>query len=159
AGEIARYHVGDLLVLTAFANAVNNLPGYYVVSVTVNVGDLDIVLDPVNNVLVGEVAGGARSIELVTRSMFNYAAGATQASMASYTDWRNPNDTELASLRDMEAATAAPDAGMFPGWPAAIWSATTEPSVVANAMEADYVTGELTSLVKTSAVRAALVRG
>jgi hypothetical protein len=62
AGEVARYHIGDLLDLTGFATAVNNLPGYRVLSVTVNGADLDIVLDPVKSVLVAEAAAGARSI-------------------------------------------------------------------------------------------------
>jgi hypothetical protein len=152
AGEVARYDVGDIIVCSGFANAVNNLPGYYVVSVTVNGADLDIVLDPVNNVLVAEAAGGARDIKLVCRSIFGYAAAARAASLGGHTDWRVPADIELVNLRNTEVATAVPDAVAFPGWPttAAVWTATTCPAPPTNAMQVLFAYGRLDRSGKTT---------
>jgi len=150
AGEVNAYHVGDLLDCAGFANAVNNLPGYYVESVTVNGADLDIVLDPSNQTLVAEVAGGARSIGLVTRSCFNYAAGARLAPLSNLTDWRVPNDEELPSIRNMEVPSALPDAVAFPGWWASFhWTSTSRPTNTTMAASVDFSTGQTNDRPKT----------
>ncbi len=52
AGEVGRYFAGMCIVNSGFADAVNNLPGYRVVSVTVNGADLDIVLWTGNQTLI-----------------------------------------------------------------------------------------------------------
>lgn len=160
AGEVNAYHEGDLLDCAGFANPDNNLPGYYVESVTVNGADLDIVLDPVNNTLVSEAAGGARSIGLVCQSIFNYAAGARLGGLAEYTDWRLPNEKELQSLKEMEIPTGYPDAVAFPGWPTVwMWTASTDPTNVANGVRFQYASGVGGLVVKTTACLCALVRG
>ena len=159
AGEVNAYHVGDLLDCAGFANAVNNFPGYYVESVTVNALDLDIVLDPSNQTLIAEAAGGARSIGLVCRSIFNYAAGARLAALSNLTDWRPPNVEELISIMDFEVPNALPDAVAFPGWPFGIvWASTTCPGAIAQALYADFQWGRLPWGAKTSRYCAALVR-
>jgi len=159
-GEEDRYHVGDLLDCDGFANDDNNRPGHYVVSVTVNGSDLDIVLDPGNETLVNEAAGGSRSIGLVCQSIFNYAAGARAAGLGSQTDWRVPNDTELDSLRNMELPNAVPDAVAFPGWVAGWhWTANTRPDVVAQALALTSLSAQVSGIAKTSPRRTALVRG
>jgi len=138
AGEINRFHVGDAIDCIGFANAVNNHPGYYVESVTVNGLDLDIVVDPSNQVLIAEGAVGD-AIYLVCRSIWSYTAGARNAGLSGYTDWRPPNLTELNSIRDWEVPNALPDAVAFPGWPAnLVWTSTTSPSATANAMYIDF---------------------
>jgi len=159
AGEVNAYHVGDLLDCAGFANAVNNFPGYYVESVTVNALDLDIVLDPSNQTLIAEAAGGARSIGLVCRSIFNYAAGARLAALSNLTDWRPPNVEELISIMDFEVPNALPDAVAFPGWPAGVvWTSTTCPAAIAQALHADFQWGRLPWGAKTTTYLTALVR-
>jgi len=157
AAELTSYHVGDLMKCTGFVNADNNLPGYYVESVAVNGADLDITIDPSNQTLVNEAAGGARSIGLVTRSCFNYAAGARLAPLSNLTDWRPPNDFELSNLRNMEVPTGVPDAVAFPGWPNWVWSSTTAPGNVLWAMYLQS-TGEMRPAAKTQQDYTALVR-
>lgn len=160
AAEVNRYHVGDLLDCAGFANAVNNLPGYYVVSVTVNGADLDIVLDPGNETLINEVAGGARSIGLVCRTIFNYSAGARLGTLSGYSDWRVPNFFELGSLRNMEAPLALPDAVAFPGWSQVEhWTSTTRPNNTANALYVTFNVGQARDTGKVTYYRTGLVRG
>jgi len=156
---LTQFHVGDLIDCAGFASASNNLPGYYVVSVTANVADLDIVVDPVKNVLVAEGAVGD-SIGLVCRSIYNYAAGANLAGLSGYTDWRIPNDVSLMNLRDMEAPTAVPDGAAFPGWLAS-WhfSSTTIPSATTQAATITFLVGTLSNSLKTGVMVTALVRG
>ena len=158
AGEVLRYHVGDLIDCAGFANAANNLPGYYVMSVTVNGADLDIVVDPVRNVLVNEAAAGARTIGLVTRSTFNYAAGANLIGLAGYTDWRNPNSFELMCIADEEAPTGFPDAAAFPGWPGGVYSSTTVPPLTTQAHYFSAADGRLLTSGKSLTQLCALVR-
>jgi len=156
---LTQFHVGDLIDLAGFATAANNLPGFYVTAVTVNGADLDITIDPSNQVLVGEGAVGD-SIGLVCRSIFNYAAGARTAGLGGYTDWRQPNEEELESLRNMEGATVVPPAAAFPGWPAVnIWSSTTVRWDVTTAHPVHFTHGNVQSSVKTTAYITALVRG
>ena len=155
---LTQFHVGDLLQCGGFANAVNNLANLYVLSVTINGPNLDIAVDAGNEVLIAEGAVGD-TIGLVTRCIYNYMAGACLAGLSGYTDWRVPYDTELASLREMEAPNAVPDAVAFPGWPAAsIWSDTTQPSGTGNAIYARYSDGMVPSSIKTTLYLAALVR-
>lgn len=158
AGEVNHYHVGDLLDCAGFANAVNNLPGYYVVSVAVNGADLDIVFDPSNNTLVNEAAGGARSIGLQCRSIYNYAAGARSASLSNFTDWRAANAYELMSIMDFEAPSAYPDAIAFPVWPRGMWCSSTSPDFIVRAPAFDFLLATIARTAKTVASRIALVR-
>lgn len=160
AGEIDRYNVGDILVCSGFASAVNNLPGYVVTVVTVNGADLDISLDPFNNTTVSEAAGGSRGIKLVCRSIFAYCAAANAAELGGYSDWRPPDDVELRGLCDMEAASGVPDTTAFPSWPASpIHSSTTRPSNTAQVMYVDFSYGRVNNIAKTTTYFAALVRG
>ena len=159
AAELTSYHVGDLVKCTGFVNADNNLPGYYVESVAVNGADLDITIDPSNQTLVNEAAGGARSIGLVTRSCFNYAAGARLAALSNLTDWRVPNRTEGASIMDSEAPTGVPDPVAFPGWVNGyVWSSTSRCDNLANAISLNYSRGALPDASRTFNYCAALVR-
>ena len=92
--------------------------------------------------------------------IFPYIAAANAAELALYTDWRAPNRNELASLVDGEAPTALPDAVAFPAWPAAIvWTATTNPSAVAQGIVIRYVDGLHLAALKTATYYCALVRG
>ncbi len=93
--------------------------------------------------------------------IYAFAAAANAAKLGGYSDWRIPNDTELLTLRDMEAPTAAPNATAFPSWPNDyVWSSTTAPSNTANAMLVLFSTGGLSSTgVKTTAYFVSLVRG
>jgi len=159
--ESTRYHPGDLLVCAGFANAVNNLPGYPVVSVSFTGGNTDIVLNPLGATLVAEAAAGSRSISLVCRSIFGFAAAANAVALGGFTDWRIPNDVELKNLCDMEAPTAAPEATAFPSWPLSdyFWSATTLPSSTTNAMVVYFYNGNVVSVAKAATYYCALVRG
>ena len=92
--------------------------------------------------------------------IFQYAAAANAASLGGYADWRVPNDTELASLRNMEQPTAIPDAVAFPSWPADyVWSATTPPNYTSDAMLVRFSYGPVVSNTKDNAYYSALVRG
>ncbi len=92
--------------------------------------------------------------------IFPYVAAANSAALAGHSDWRIPNDLELQTLRDMEAATANPDSTAFPtGWTGTVWSSTTQPSNTANAMATLYGSGGNSSTAKTTANFCALVRG
>lgn len=161
AGEIDRYHEGDSIKCAGFANPANNLPCYRITDVQIWAAlSLDISLDPVNNVLVSEVAAGARSIGLVTRSIYNYAAGANLIGLGGYTDWRVSSQVELDSLLSMEVPSAPPDAVAFPGWSTDYyWVSTTSPINVANAVRMRYAEGDRIDVVKTSTNLVALVRG
>jgi len=160
AGEASRYNVGDLLDLTGFANAVNNLPGYRVLSVTVNGAALDIELDPAKSVLVTEAAGGARSILLVCRSIFTYCAAANAAVLGGYSDWRIPNIFSLESLRDMQPASALPDVVAFPVWVANnMWSSTVRPNFAPYMMPVHFDSGNEAGAVQTTLYPVVLVRG
>lgn len=161
AGEVARYAIGDILDCTGFANAVNNLPGYYVLSVTINGADLDIVLDPVNNTLIDEAAAGARSINLVCRSIFGYVAAARASSLGGYTDWRAPCNLEGVSIPNYEQNQGLPAPAVFPGWPAdGVWMSTSQPNTLASAFYVNYGDGILHRNVKTgNFFFASLIRG
>jgi len=156
---LTQFHVGDCIMAAGFANPDNGYPNMYVVSATPNGADLDILVDPGNQVLVAEGAVGD-ALYLNTRSIYNYAAGARLGSLSNQTDWRVPNDVELPSLRNMEAPTAAPDAVAFPGWPAfQIWTSTTRPNDITRANFTRFDHGAISSSFKTTAYYCALVRG
>lgn len=164
AGEVAVYDVGDPIVCSGFADADNNLPNWVIQSVTVAGADLDLVLGPTDSNkladLASEAAGGNRDIKQVCRGIFGYVAAANAASLGGHTNWRIPNDEELASLRVMEAPTAQPDTTAFPGWPAEfVWASNTRPSVITNAMSVYFNDGRIFMFVKSSVYLVALVRG
>ncbi len=168
AGEVAVYNVGDVIVCSGFVDADNNLPGWVLQSVTVNGADLDLVLGPTHSNLLADIsseaAGGSRDIKLVCRNVFGYCAAANAANagvgLANLTDWRIPNDIELASLRNMEAATAVPDTTAFPGWSTATyyWSSTTQPINTSYAMNVIFANGYVRDNTKTTTYFASLVR-
>ena len=93
--------------------------------------------------------------------IFQYAAAMNAASLGGYADWRVPNGNELVGLWNIEAPNAAPDAVAFPSWPIAvvIWTSTTEPDVVANALTIGYTSGVIIMAAKTAINICALVRG
>ena len=161
AAEIDRYHVGDLIKCGGFANPANNLPGYYVTDVQIWAAlSLDVYLEPVNNVLVSEVAAGARTIGLVTRSIFNYAAGANLIGLGGYTDWRVPNVFEGASLLNHEAVDGYPDPVAFPGWGNWVtWTSTTRASQNTSAVIIDWLGPYIQAWAKTGTRLFILVRG
>ena len=163
AAEIIKYKVGTHIVLSGFANAANNLAGgFRVDAVTVNGAGLDILLWPgYRNTLVTEAAGGTRSIKLVTNNIFTYAAAANAVSLGGFTDWRVPDDIDLAMLRDMEPSTAAPNATAFPSWPTDdyLWSATTYPYNTVNALVVHFLSGSINNVLRSTTYYAALLRG
>jgi len=160
AAEVGFYTVGDVITCSGFANAVNNYTGYVVMAVVVNGADLDITLDPSNNVLIAEAAGGARDIKLCCRSAFGMAEGANVAVLGGYDNgWRVPNIIELASLLDFSLNPVTPDAATFTSWPNGhVWTSTTDPSTVANAYATGVGDGTFASTVKTATENVALVR-
>lgn len=156
---LTQFHEGDIIKCAGFANAVNNLPAYYVMSTVASGANLDITVDPGNQVMVVEGAVGD-SISLVCRSIYNYAAGANLAGLGGQTDWRPPNQTEAESLKDMETPSSYPDAISFPGWPTHVWTSTSydfTPAV--NAQDERYDRNNVLPTAKTTALSAALVRG
>jgi hypothetical protein len=155
------YAPGMILVCSGFANAVNNLPGYRITSVTVNGADLDLVLWTGNQTVIAEAAGGSRAIKIVCGSVFSFCAAANQAGLGGYSDWRVPNDLELKALCDMEQPDALPDAAAFPGWPTSdyIWSATTLPSTTSYALIVYFSGGPVYYLTKSSTYFCTLARG
>jgi hypothetical protein len=158
---LTQFHAGDCIVAAGFANAVNNRPDMVVVSATPNGANLNIVVDPGNQVMVAEGAVGD-AIYLVCRSAYNYVAGANPAGLGGYTNWRLPNNEELISLANYEVPTAVPDAVAFPGWPRYVHTSTTDPSNTAWTQPFDYTTGTIVQYNKVSVatqVSAALVRG
>ena len=161
AAELPRYYVGMIIDPSGFANAVNNLPGYRVTSIAVNGADLDILLWTGNQVLIAEAAAGARDIRVVCRSIHTYCEAANAVSFGGYTDWRIPNSSEIAILRNLEAATGYPDAVAFPGWVNATnWTSNTDPSDVTAALYIYWIPGTVPPVVKTNAtICCELVRG
>lgn len=158
--ELPRYFAGMIIICTGFANAVNNLPGYRITSVTVNGADLDIILWTGKNTLIAEAAAGARTISIVCRSIFSYAAAANSIVYVGYSDWRIPNIPEWITLWDYEAPSAAPNTIAFPNWPGdGWWTATTRPSTTTNAMFADDQAGGVNIAIKTGLTGVELVRG
>lgn len=153
AAELPRYFAGMIIDPSGFANAVNNLPGYRVTSVAVNGADLDILLWTGRNTLIAEAAAGARDIRVVCRSIFAYCGAAIAASFAGYTDWRIPNHLELLTIQDNEAATALPDAVLFPNWSNAAncLSSTTVPTNTTQANGVSYNSGAISGISKTAA--------
>jgi len=92
--------------------------------------------------------------------IFQYCAAANVASLGGYSDWRIPNDEELASLKSMEAPTAKPDSTAFPGWSGDIfWTSTTRANDATNALKCYFDRGEVSVSVKTNSFFGALVRG
>lgn len=94
--------------------------------------------------------------------IFTYCAAANAASLAGYSDWRVANEVELLNLRNVEVATAAPDAVAFPTWPtsAGIVSSTTIASNTARIHEVIFLSGNLGEHTKSGGGRwVALVRG
>lgn len=109
---------------------------------------------PANNGLLPWTTNGAGE------GIFTYIAAANAAGLAGYADWRVPNDFELLSLRNMEVPNALPDAVAFPAWPIAfIWTSTTTPININNAMEWRFDWGINTFVAKTNTRNCALVRG
>ena len=145
---LTQFHVGDAIMCAGFANAVNNLAFMVVVSATPNGADLDIVVDPGNNVLIAEGAVGD-TVYLNCRSMFNFLAGANAAGVSGYTDWRIANLTEMYSVADYSTAPITrPDAIAFPVWyNAYFWSSTH--SGGASAYLPHYATGVIAAAAKT----------
>jgi len=92
--------------------------------------------------------------------IFQWCEAANAAEMGGYSDWRIPNDVELASLRNMEAPNALPDITAFPSWPADyIWSSTTPPSNTSYAFHVYFYSGLVHYNAKTAADFASLCRG
>ncbi len=111
---------------------------------------------------VGPASDGKMPWTGANDSTFQYCAAANVAELGGYSDWRIPNDTELASLRNMEVPTAVPDATAFPSWPAAanyLWASTSRPIDTNRAMIVNFNDGYVSSNTKITAWYSALVRG
>lgn len=93
--------------------------------------------------------------------IFAYVAAANLAKLAGYSDWRIPSDTELLSLKIMEAPLALPDPTAFPGWTssAPFWTSTTDPYSTEKAMNVSFQYGGEFYATKTLTYWVALVRG
>lgn len=92
--------------------------------------------------------------------IFQWCAAANTASLGGYTDWRIPHDMELASLRNMEAPSAIPDATAFPSWSTGdYFSSTTRPSGIGSVMYVDFLEGLVYRIAKTTTLFAVLTRG
>ncbi len=113
AGEVLRYHANHGIVQTGFANAVCNLPGYSIVSVTVNGADLDIVLNTGNETCVAEAAGGSRTISVACNGIFCFAKACNAAAVGGYSDWVVPDHTVLVSILG-QLLGGKPNATAFP---------------------------------------------
>ncbi len=161
AGEVLRYWPGYSYSFTAFVNAVNKLPGFRCVSVTVNGLDLDIVMATGNQTCITEAGPINGAINLSCNGIFGFCNAAIAAGVAGYTDWRLPNKFELDGLSDSEAPTALPDALAFPSFPEndLIWTSTTKSTDTTKSFYLYSTTGEVTYNVKTSVYYAILVRG
>ena len=123
--EASRFFAGAVLVCSGFANAVNNLPGLIVKSVSFTGGNTDIVVDPGNQTLIAEATGNF-GIKIVCRSIYSYCAAANVALLGGYGDWGVPNIREFLSLISYEIATGVPNSTAFPGFPAlSIWTSST----------------------------------
>lgn len=159
--ESSRYFAGALLVCSGFANAINNLPGLRVVSVSFTGGNTDIVIDPGNQTLIAEAAGGSRAIKIICQNIFAYAAAINVALLGGYSDWRIPNISELQTLLNQEGVNASPDPTAFPGWPTTDehWSSTTRPISTTLAIYASFYDGSSPVNLKTTTFFVALVRG
>ena len=93
--------------------------------------------------------------------IFQWCAAANAASLGGYSDWREPNDMELAGLRNMETPNALPDSTAFPGWSIAdyYWSSTTRPNSTSYAMLVHFASGSVYFYTKSTTYFASLVRG
>ena len=163
-----RYFPGAVLVCSGFAQAVNNLPGLTVVSVSYAGGNTDIIVDPGNQTLIAEASQNV-TIKIVCQNIFAYAAAANVAGLGAYRDWRNPNMTELQSLLDYELQPVSPDTTAFPsfltGGANRIWSSNTnkgDPTFAFTLYCATDYTSDLgpnIAKAKTVMYRIALIRG
>lgn len=125
AGEVSRYHAGHGIVFTGFANAVNNLPGFAVTSVTVNGADLDIVISTGNRTCIAEAAAGARTISVPCNGIFSFVKAANLASVGGYSDWRAANIKEMQALQDGAITGYTPNSTAYPNWPVLqVWSSS-----------------------------------
>ena len=97
----------------------------------------------------------------VPYDIFAACAAANAASLSGYTDWRVPNQYELYSILDSEAATGAPDSKAFPSYPIAnlTWSSTTRVDVTSNAIAINFYRNVGVLDAKTAAYCCVLVRG
>lgn len=108
---------------------------------------------PANNGLLPWTTNGAGE------GIFTYVAAANAALLAGYADWRAPNAFELFNLVNEEAPNGAPDAVAFPVWPIVqIWTSTTRPNLVTNAMYVNFNNGEVFRSLKTTTFYCPLVR-
>jgi len=126
--ESSRYFAGMVLDCGGFANAVNNLPGLVVISVGFAGGNTDIVVNPGNQTLIAEVAGGVRTISIVCQNIYAYVAAANAALLGGYGDWRVVNLSGSISLLNLENASPAIDTVVFPSFPGAnipFWTSNT----------------------------------
>lgn len=109
---------------------------------------------------VGAGANGKMAWTDTDDDIFQYCAAANVAELGGYSDWRIPNVWKMASLFDLEVATAVPDTTAFPSWSSAKhWSSTTYVAGTSSALYVDFGVGGIHSNSKTTVLFAALVRG
>lgn len=160
--ESARYYAGQPLVCSGFVNDTpNNKPGLVVVSVSFTGGNTDIVVDPGEQTLIAEAAGGSRDIKVICQSIFGYAAAANAASLAEYTDWRVPDRFEYTSLMSHGVWGPCIDTVSFPSFPSvSLWSTNTRIRTVTQALSIDFSENTVSNAsAKTVTFQVLLVRG
>jgi len=159
--ESSRYFPGAVLVCSGFTNAVNNLPGLTVVSVSFAGGNTDIVVDPGNQVLIAEAVGNF-GIKIVCQNIFAYTAAVNTVLLGGYGDWRVPNRKEIEFLVNDENANGQPDTTAFTGFPVTSYllCGTTIKMDTSKAFYFDFSTsGQPVRVAKTSTGFTLLVRG
>ena len=91
--------------------------------------------------------------------IFSYMSAANAANLAGYSDWRIPNVYELFCNTELEATDSRPNVSFF-SWPASVlYSSTTVPSTIANALTVNFNSAQIVSTVKTNTAFTTLVRG
>jgi hypothetical protein len=114
-------------------------------------------------VVVGPAADGKLpwTTNVNGEGIFTYVAAANAALLAGYSDWRIPNLIELQTLTYLEAASGIVNAVAFPVWPLGDWmfTSTTRPDSVLNALGHVVAQGRSYDLLKTATNFIALVRG
>ncbi len=158
AGEILRYWPGYSYSFTGFANAVNKLPGFRCVSVTVNGLDLDLVMATGNRTCIAEVAGVNGAINLSCNGIFGFANACIAAGVGGYSDWRVMNSFECWGIPNLQ--TDYPDAAVFPSVPGdTLWTASTSHQNTSAAFRSYGGIAEQFPVTKTNVGFAMLVRG
>ncbi len=163
AGEILRYWPGYSYSFTVFANAVNKLPGFRCISVTVNGADLDLLMDT-GNITVATEAGPINGvINLSCNDIWSFANACIAAGVGGYSDWRVPNVNEESNLIDWSINPPSPNQTAFPSYLVLNdykWSSTTPSNATTSTIAIRVTTSNyLSAQLKTGSAYITLLRG